>query len=456
MATTGNSVPKSISILDLIVKKRQGMALTKEEIEYFVQGVVDDAVAKEQLGSMLMATVLKGLDDFETTCLTRAMMNSGEIMRWPESWRGKIVDKHSTGGVGDKISLVLAPILASCGMKVPMVSGRGLGHTGGTLDKLESIPGFSVAINTAAMTRILEDVGCCIVGQTETLVPADKKIYAMRDVTGTVESVGLIAASIISKKAAENLDFLILDVKCGKGSTTGSKEDALVLGTRMVNIANGLGINTIALLTEMNNPIGQAIGNALEVAESLNCLHNKGPSDVMKLVCQLGGQLLYRAGLTQTIEESYDMMEARVRDGAAIDCFRRMLVAQGATEDTAKRLCDPENDIWTILPRAKHMTELKSEKKGFVQEIDSKLCAVASGKLGAGRSKWDDVIKFGVGLMLQVCVGDAVEKGDVWVQIHHDSDDVPAEVVTVLEQALVVKDQPLAETNKSRVIEIIA
>ncbi|XP_033740116.1 thymidine phosphorylase-like [Pecten maximus] len=445
----------TISILDLILKKKQGKALSKEEIEYFVQGVVDDAIAKEQLGSMLMATALKGLDDFETTCLTRAMMNSGEVMSWPESWRGKIVDKHSTGGVGDKISLVLAPILASCGMKVPMVSGRGLGHTGGTLDKLESIPGFSVTFNTAAMTKILEEVGCCIVGQTETLVPADKKIYATRDVTGTVESVGLISASIVSKKAAENLDFLILDVKCGKGASTNSKEDALVLGARMVNIANGLGINTVALLTEMNNPIGKAIGNSLEVAESIQCLLDKGPSDVMELVYQLGGQLLSRAGVTETIEKSHSLMEARVRDGAAMDCFRKMIVAQGATEDTAKRLCDPETDIWTILPKSKHVTGLKSEDKGFIHEIDSKLCAVASGKLGAGRSKSGDAIQFGVGLILQVCVGDTIDKGDIWVNIHHDSDTIPAEVLSLLEKALVVSDQKLTNINGSRVMKVI-
>ncbi|XP_069101075.1 thymidine phosphorylase-like [Argopecten irradians] len=455
MAATPRNVPKAISILDLIVKKRHGLALGKEEIEYFVQGVVDDAIAKEQLGSMLMATVLKGLDDFETTCLTRAMMNSGEVMSWPESWRGRIVDKHSTGGVGDKISLVLAPILASCGMKVPMVSGRGLGHTGGTLDKLESIPGFSVAFNTAAMTKILEDVGCCIVGQTDKLVPADKKLYATRDVTGTVESVGLISSSIVSKKAAENLDYLILDVKCGKGATTNSEKDALVLGSRMVNIAKGLGINTVALLTEMNNPIGQAIGNSLEVAESIQCLHGKGPSDVMNLVYQLGGHLLFRAGLTETVEESYSLMEARVRDGTAMDCFRRMVVAQGASDDVAKQLCDPEADVWTILPKSKHVTGLKSTNKGFVHEIDSKLCAIASGKLGAGRSKSGDVIQFGVGLMLQVCVGDAIDQGEVWANVHHNSDTIPPEVLTVLENALVVQDQKLTNISGSRVIKVI-
>ncbi|XP_060070266.1 thymidine phosphorylase-like isoform X2 [Ylistrum balloti] len=404
---------------------------------------------------MLMATVLKGLDDFETTCLTRAMMNSGEVMSWPEKWRGKIVDKHSTGGVGDKISLVLAPILASCGMKVPMVSGRGLGHTGGTLDKLESIPGFSVAFNTSAMRSILEDVGCCIVGQTETLVPADKKLYATRDITGTVDSVGLISSSIVSKKAAENLDFLILDVKCGKGASTNSEEEAFELGTRMVNIANGLGINTAALMTEMTNPIGQAIGNALEVAESLSCLHGKGPKDVMNLVYQLGGHLLSRAGLKETVEMSCSMMEALVRDGKAMDCFRRMIIAQGVAEDTAKRLCDPENDVWAILPKAKHVTGLKSDKKGFIHEIDSKRCAIASGKMGAGRSKSGDVLQFGVGLMLQVGVGDAIDKGDVWVNVHHDTDSIPVDVLTELEQALVVEDQELTSKNESRVMKVI-
>ncbi|XP_069101087.1 thymidine phosphorylase-like [Argopecten irradians] len=457
------------SILELIRIKTKGERLTDRDIRSFVRKIVANDVEGEQLGAFLMAIKWKGLDRKETTCLTDAMVKSGEVMTWPDSWKGKIVDKHSTGGVGDKVSLVLVPILTCCGVKIPMVSGRGLGFTGGTLDKLESIPGVSVSFNVEDIKIKVEEVGCCIVGQTDSLVPADKLLYSIRDVTNTVDTNGLIASSIVGKKAAERVDHLILDVKCGEAAIYKDEEKVEGLAKLMVDISNGLGIDTMALITKMDHPIGLAIGNSLEIVESLRCLRwncpvcgdrntciqCRGCEDIRGLVYELGGRLLFKAGVTNSLIESRNMMKEKIQSGEALDCFRRMIISQGASEDTADRLCDSSTDFRAGLPKARKVSRLKLQQDGYVHVIDALKCGKASWKLGAGRTQSKDILKLGVGLELQICLGDKVRKGDVWVNVHHDSETIPGEVTSLLETAIEVKGHALADINGSRVMKVI-
>ncbi|XP_061176774.1 thymidine phosphorylase-like [Saccostrea echinata] len=435
----------SFRIPDLLIKKRDGNALSPEEIKYFVREVVNGGVQECQLGAMLMAVYLKGLTDEEIVCFTGAMKNSGDVLGpWPAEWEGKIVDKHSTGGVGDKISLILAPALAACGMKVPMVSGRGLGHTGGTLDKLESIEGLSVSASKDKMLQILTKVGCCIVGQTDNLVPADKKMYAIRDVTGTVDNIGLIAGSIISKKAAEQLNALVLDVKFGVGAMMVNEVKSRELGKKMVDIGNGLGIKTVALMTDMNNPIGKMIGNALEVAESVNCLHGNGPTELEDLVLRLGGQLLFLSGNASSTDEGQMKLKETLINGGAARKFKEMIIAQGANPEEAEVLCTNGADVWSVLPKAKFVTPIKSKYSGFVFAVNSRTCAECSLKLGAGRQASSDKINHSVGLELCVDIGDSIKEGDVWIKVHHDCDVIPNDIRALLNDAIEVQSsQPV-------------
>ncbi|XP_045197907.1 thymidine phosphorylase-like isoform X2 [Mercenaria mercenaria] len=446
----------NVSISDLIGKKRDGLSLREEEIEYFVRGVVEGTIQEAQIGAMLMAMFIRSLDNEETTNLTRAMTHSGDVLRWPDEWKGSVVDKHSTGGVGDKVSLVLAPALAACGVKVPMVSGRGLGHTGGTLDKLESIPGFNVSLSHEAMLQVMKNVGCCIVGQTSNLVPADKILYATRDVTSTTENIGLITSSIISKKVAESLDALVLDVKIGKGAFLKDEQSARELATRMVKAGNGSGVKTVALLTDMDSPLGHMVGNALEVAESIHCLHGDGPQDLTDLVIRLGGQLLFKAGHASGLQEAYNIINGTLHNGTAIAKFAAMMKAQGVKADLADRLCEKGVDVFEILPRAKHSTQIKSEMSGYVHDIDAMKCAVVTGKLGAGRTKAGEAISFGVGLHLSTHVGKHVEKDTTWMTVYHNEEKLPDMFVSMLEDALNVRPEPVKTAHKgTRVVDVI-
>lgn len=447
---------KQLHIPDIIIKKRDGHALNQDEIEFFVEGVVNNSIQQAQLGAMLMAIFVNHLNNEETTHLTRAMTHSGDVLHWPEEWRGKIVDKHSTGGVGDKVSLVLAPALAACGMKVPMVSGRGLGHTGGTLDKLEAIPGFRVSLSDLEMKKVLDEVGCCIVGQTSNLVPADKIMYATRDVTGTTDSIGLIASSIISKKAAEDLDALVLDVKVGRGAFLKDETMARELARRMVDAGNGSGVNTAALLTSMDSPIGHMVGNALEVVESIYCLHGEGPDDLMDLTVKLGGHLLYRAGKASGVKEGCHLISDTLHDGSAITKFCAMMKAQGVKPNLAEQLSTKGVDVTKLLPKAKYITELKSPYTGFVHDIDAMKCAIVSGKLGAGRTKSGDPVNFAVGLELNTDVGNKIDKDALWVRIHHDDSVVPEDLLSMLKDAIIIKPETVKSAHKgTRVIDAI-
>ncbi|KAK3585744.1 hypothetical protein CHS0354_020319 [Potamilus streckersoni] len=452
----GNTEDMSaLRIPDIISKKRDGFELTKEEIEFFVSKVVDKSFEGAQLGAMLMAIYLKRLNDAETTCLTHAMTHSGRVLTWPDKWKGQIVDKHSTGGVGDKISLLLVPALAACGMKVPMISGRGLAHTGGTLDKLESIPGFCVHLNHQEMTDILETVGCFIAGQTDDIVPADKIMYASRDVTGTVSNHGLITGSIISKKAAESLDALVLDVKTGKAAVIQDEKSARELATQMVRAGNGLGIKTAALLTNMDAPIGNMIGNSLEVVEAIEGLHGQGREDLYELVESLGGRALFLCGRAEKVEEGCLMIKRVIHDGTADRKFCAMLKAQGVKPDLADSLCSKDANVRELLPKSKKTTKVLCPANGYIHDIDGLKCAEVTCRLGAGRTREGEKIKHGVGLELMKHIGDEAKEGEPWIIVHHNEDELPTHILNTLNHAVVVKSTPFTGIQ-SRLIDVIS
>uniref|UniRef100_A0A8B9N0R9 Thymidine phosphorylase n=1 Tax=Accipiter nisus TaxID=211598 RepID=A0A8B9N0R9_9AVES len=438
----------------LIGKKRDGERLEEEEIQSFVRGVMDGTAQQGQIGAMLMAIRLRGMDAVETLALTRAMAASGRALAWPPAWRGLLVDKHSTGGVGDKVSLALAPALAACGCKVPMISGRGLGHTGGTLDKLEAIPGFRVSQSPEQMLSILERVGCCIVGQSEELVPADRVLYALRDVTATVDSLPLITASILSKKAAEQLSALVLDVKFGSAALYPTPESARELARSLVSpqppppaartpgwrapglspplalpclpclqvaVGERLGIRTAAVLSRMDQPLGRRVGNSLEVLEALECLEGGGPPDLRELVTTLGGLLLWQCGLAGAAEQGRERLGQALDDGSALRTFEAMLGAQGVPPATARRLCTgTPTQRCQVLGQASVREELPAPQGGWVQQVEALPLAHVLHDLGAGRARAGDPINPRVGAELLVAVGQRLREGEPWLRVHHD------------------------------------
>lgn len=426
-----------INIPEMIRKKRDKQSLSAEEIHYFVQGVKNSTIRECQIGAMLMAIRLQGMTLEETVKLTQEMKISGVVLEWPKEWSSTMVDKHSTGGVGDKVSLILAPALAACGCKVPMISGRGLGHTGGTLDKLESIPGFNINKSPEEVKQILATVGCCIIGQTADLVPADKKLYSIRDVTSTVDSLPLIAGSIISKKGAESLAALILDVKFGEGALYKDINDARELAQYLVDVGNRLGIRTAAALSKMDNPIGRNIGNSLEVIESIECLKGKGPKDLEGLVTCLGGHLLHMCGKAGSFKAGESDIKDTLQNGCALAKFQDMLVAQGVTADLAKALCAGKD----VLKRAVKQEELKAEAGGVVQAIHSLPLAKVLHELGAGRTQPDQAVNWAVGIELLKIVGDKVKKGDPWIRIHFEDPSLNESQKVLLQHSLVIGEK---------------
>uniref|UniRef100_A0A0B7A8J5 Thymidine phosphorylase n=1 Tax=Arion vulgaris TaxID=1028688 RepID=A0A0B7A8J5_9EUPU len=402
----------TVSYPELISKKRDGNELTDEEIGVFVKGVVTKSMTDSQIGAMLMAIYLKNLSERETSTLTRDMMNSGATLTWPAEWSGCLVDKHSTGGVGDKVSLVLAPALAALNLKVPMISGRGLAHTGGTLDKLESIPGFNASLSHAEIINVLSEVGCFIAGQTEDICPADKRIYSIRDVTSTVSHLGLITSSIVSKKAAENISALVLDVKTGRGAFFEDESKALELARSMVSCSKSLGISTVALLTDMDSPIGNMVGNALEVMESIQCLQGNGPEDLLNLVLDLGSHLLHTSKIVTDVEEGRNRLRSKILDGSALSKFCAMLKGQGVAADVADDICNPQINIWTMLTPSINRTDFYCLIDGYVKRIDAMDIAIVTHKLGGGRNVAGEKINWAVGVELLVDIGDKVIKGE--------------------------------------------
>lgn len=408
---------KEMMVGDLLEVKLSGGKWTEEEIEFLVEKITDYSLDDVQLGTMLAAVKVRGMEREEVVALTRCMRDSGQVLSWPGEWR--MMDKHSTGGVGDKVSLPLAPALAALGLHVPMISGRGLGHTGGTLDKLESIPGYRVPLTQQEMAAALREAGCCIVGQTADITPADRRMYAARDVTSTVNSLPLIVSSILSKKAAAGVDTLVLDIKFGRSAFMQTLDEARELAEAMVGVSAGLGLTTVALATEMSSPIGRSVGNALEVIEALECLRGAGPADLRELVVHLGGELVVAAGLAVDAEGGRRAVERALDDGSALAAFRKMIQMQGVSAELATALCGPNPD-YSVLPRAAHTTPLHARTAGVVSSIDGMALAYVSLSLGAGRKRSSDPINHAVGVMLKKCVGERVGVGEAWAELHHD------------------------------------
>jgi pyrimidine-nucleoside phosphorylase len=422
--------------IDVIRKKRDGGELSSNEIESLVIAYTRGDIPDYQVSAWLMAVVLRGMTRAETAALTDAMLHSGEVLDF-SVLPGKKVDKHSTGGVGDKTSLVLAPLAAAAGIVVPMISGRGLGHTGGTLDKLEAIPGFNVNLPVGQFRRVLETCGCAMIGQTAEIAPADRKLYALRDVTGTVESPYLICASIMSKKLAEGIDALVLDVKTGSGAFMKSEKDAAFLADLMVETGERMGKQVVALITDMDQPLGCTIGNALEVVEVVDVLRGEGPEDLRQLCLELGGWMLYLGGVSATVFEGKKQSEKLIASGKALDRFRQMVELQGGD---ARAIDDPKK-----LPRAQHTMMLPSPQEGYLASLQCEQVGTACVILGGGRERKEDSVDPAVGIVLHKKVGDAVSAGEPLATIHYNAETRAVRARQLLEHSYRIAGSPLRE-----------
>ena len=415
----------------VIEKKRDGHVLSEEEIRAFMDGYTRGDIPDYQMAAMAMAIFIRGMTSEEIAVLTDAMMRSGDLVDTSSISLPK-VDKHSTGGIGDKISLVLAPLVACCDVAVPMISGRGLGITGGTLDKLESIPGYRTDLTEKEFVKTVLSCGCSITGQTGRLAPADKKLYALRDVTGTVPSIPLITASIMSKKLAEGIDALVLDVKSGKGAFMKTREQARALAESLVRVGVCMGKGMAALITDMEQPLGCAAGNALEVIESVQTLQGKGPADVTEITILFGIRMLILAGKTKDEVKARDMLVKNLRSGAAYEKFKRMVTLQGG---------DPRAfDNFSRLPTAKLKERVPSSRAGFVEEVNAELIGKACVLLGAGRTKTDEKVDFAVGVSDLIKEGMKVEKGQPLVTIHANDKVKLDEARPLIESAFRIAD----------------
>ena len=400
------------TIVELIAAKRDGKTLEASEIRQFLEAFGKDEVADYQMAAFLMAVFFRGLEDAETVALTEAMLHSGTVLEL-KGVEGFKVDKHSTGGVGDKISICLAPLVAACGVPVPMVSGRGLGHTGGTLDKLEAIPGFRTDLSIADFARIVGEVGTCMIGQTKEIAPADKRIYALRDVTATVESIPLIVASILSKKLAEGIDGLVLDVKVGKGAFMKSEKDARALADKLVRVGTRAGKKVVAVLTRMDAPLGEAVGNANETREALEVLHGRGPADVIECTLVLGAEMLVLGKKANDLVDARAQLKAAIASGKAVETMARMVAAQGGD---ASVVAHPEK-----LVLADEVIEVKATSAGFVTGIDALEIGLTGVAMGAGRTRADQKVDPTVGIAIDRKPGTRVERGDVVARLFvHD------------------------------------
>ncbi|HEY9383048.1 MAG TPA: thymidine phosphorylase [Gemmatimonadales bacterium] len=413
----------------LIERKRDGLALEAAEWRALIEAYVAGEVPDYQMSALAMAVVWRGLEPSELAALTESMLESGASLDFGR-WKTPRVDKHSIGGVGDKTSLLLAPMVACCGVAVPMISGRGLGHTGGTLDKLEAIPGFNVRLSLDQAVEQVKQLGLVMLGQTPEICPADRKLYALRDVTGTVESIPLISASIMSKKLAEGLTGLVLDIKTGSGAFITDPAQSLVLARTMIGIGEAHGCRSVALLTAMDRPLGQACGNALEVIESLDGLKGEGPADLMEVTYALAVEMLLVAGVEQERPAARARLEETVKSGAALQLFSKMIAAQGGDPHVV--------DDYARLPRAPVIVDYKASREGVIVEIPPRKIGHAIIALGGGRSRTDDVIDPSVGLLIPAKPGDRVRRGDVLAVIHARSAADAAKAREALEEAIVL------------------
>jgi pyrimidine-nucleoside phosphorylase len=418
---------------DIIRAKRDGLALSREAVEFFVTGVTDGSLPDYQASALLMAIVLRGMTAEETAWLTGAMVRSGITVDL-SSIPGVKVDKHSTGGVGDKASLVLAPLAAACGVKVPMMSGRGLGHTGGTLDKLQSIAGFRVDLSLEELKAALQKTGVAMLGQTSQIAPADKKLYALRDVTGTVESIPLITASIMSKKIAEGIDALVLDVKTGRGAFMKTVEDSRRLARSLVDTGNRSGVRTEAVITAMDAPLGRAVGNALEVVECVETLKGRGPGDLESLSVWLAARMVLAAGLAAAPAEAETMVRHALTSGEGVEKWREIVAQQGGDPRTV--------DDYRLMPSVATRRLVTAPRAGFLSVLDAELIGRAAVALGAGRNTVDDAVDPAVGAMILAHPGDELRAGDPIVELHyrHERDLAPA--LDLVGRAIEIADEP--------------
>jgi pyrimidine-nucleoside phosphorylase len=422
--------------VDVIMKKRDGGPLSREEIRFFVGGVTSGSLPDYQASALLMAILLRGMTAEETAWLTDAMVHSGVRVDLGDI-PGVKVDKHSTGGVGDKTSLILAPLAAACGVPVPMMSGRGLGHTGGTLDKLEAIPGFRVNLSLEEMKTALARVGCAMIGQTAQIAPADKKLYALRDVTGTVESIPLISASIMSKKIAEGIDALVLDVKTGCGAFMKTEADSRRLAESLVSIGNASGVKTEAVITAMEAPLGNAVGNALEVIECVEVLKGRGPNDLIEVSVELTARMLVLGQVARDRPDADRQARLAVESGAGLERFRQIIEMQGG---------DPRIvDDYARLPRAEARHVVVADRAGYVNRVDAELVGRASVALGAGRDRVEDPVDPAVGIVVRAKPGDEVRAGDPILEMHFRTRPKLEAALALAARAVTIRDtRPVA------------
>ena len=423
--------------VDIIEAKRDGRALTKEEIDFFVKGYTADEIPDYQASALAMAILFRGMNKDEIAYLTDAMMHSGDTIDL-SAIEGIKVDKHSTGGVGDKTSLVLGPLVSACGAKLAKMSGRGLGHTGGTLDKMESVPGMRIGLSEKEFVDQVNRIGISIIGQTAKIDPADKKLYALRDVTGTVESIPLIASSIMSKKLASGSDAILLDVKFGSGAFMKNIDSARQLAKTMVEIGDSLHRDTRAILTDMDEPLGRAVGNSLEVKEAIATLKGEGPEDLVELVKRAGGIMLSQAKVAPSVEEGERMILKAIDDRSGFEKLCALFEAQGGDVSYIR---DPSK-----FPVASHIEEIRAKKGGYVERIDSFGIGVAAMKLGAGRAKMTDTIDMAAGIILCKKVGDEVREGEVLAYAHTNKTDVEEVYKEIYDSFIVCKEKVPAHT----------
>ena len=434
-----------MDIIEIIIAKKDGKVLTKEQIHFFIKGLTDKTIEDYQVSALLMAITINGMNSEETAYLTEEMRVSGDV--WDLSdIPGLKIDKHSTGGVGDKVSLILGPLVASCGAKMAKISGRGLGHTGGTLDKMESIPGMRINLTKEEFKKQVREIGVAIIGQDKHIDPADKRLYELRDVTGTVQSIPLIASSIMSKKLASGADCILLDVKCGKGAFMKNYEDAKKLAIEMVNIGKQLNKNVKAEITDMNQPLGKAVGNNLEIKEVIETLKGNGPEDLKEICLSSGAILLTQAELFKTTEDARKALEENIKNGKAFEKFKEFVKAQGGD---LEYIDHPEK-----FPVSKHLIEIKSENEGYIKTIDALAIGLGSCHLGGGRMKITDTIDMSAGIVLNKKVGDLVKKGELLCTLHTNKDNVE-KIIEQVKKAFIFQDEPIKENElfKSGLIE---
>ncbi|HWQ55228.1 MAG TPA: thymidine phosphorylase [Bryobacteraceae bacterium] len=430
--------------VDLIQRKRDGGELTPDEIEYLVEGYTKGDIPDYQMSAFLMATYFASMTDREVSRLTECMLRSGEVVDLA-GIPGVKVDKHSTGGVGDKTSLIVAPLAAAVGVIVPMMSGRALGHTGGTLDKLESIPGFHVNLTPEQVTQQLQEHGLCFMGQTDRLAPADGKLYSLRDVTGTVESIPLIASSIMSKKLAEGVDALVLDVKVGTGAFIKRQVDARRLAQMMVGIGRRMDKRVQALITDMSQPLGYAIGNALEIMEASQTLQNAGPADLTRLSLELAARMIFLGKKADTLEDARRLAEQALVDGSGYRKLKQVVQAQGGNAAAL--------DKFELLPNATGMREITSPRAGYVSVIDATYIGNASNMIGAGRDRKEDSIDPAVGVILEVKVGEKVDAGSVLCRLYYTSEERVEDAAELVEDAFRISAQKPEE--RELILEVV-